>query len=182
MLNRAKSYFASKHILQLYKAQVRPHMEYCSHLWAGAPLYQLIPFDRIQKRVVRLVVNPKLTSSLESLGHRRDVSSFCVFYRLYNADCSEELFTLIPPSQFYDRTLRCRNQFHPHHLDAWYSSTIRNTRSFLPRTCILWNNLPSDGFPPKYNLGLFKGRINKFLKNRQRIGGSSGAADVYGRW
>ncbi|CAH2242296.1 jg25211 [Pararge aegeria aegeria] len=99
----------------------------------------------------------------------------------YNGGCSEELFALIPPSLFSDRTSRRRNKFHPHHLDAWYSSTVRNTRSFLPRTCKLWNNLPSDVFPQKYNLGLFKGRINKFLKSRQRIGGSSGAADVYGR-
>ncbi|CAH2237630.1 jg18855 [Pararge aegeria aegeria] len=58
----------------------------------------------MQKRAVRLVDNPKLTCSLESLGHRRDVSSLCVFYRLYNGECSEELFALIPPSLFSDRT------------------------------------------------------------------------------
>ncbi|CAH2227687.1 jg21444 [Pararge aegeria aegeria] len=118
----------------------------------------------------------------------RSLDLFIIF-----GECSEELFALIRGYQrkqlsnqplqttlFSDRTSRCRNKFHPHHLDAWYSSTVRNTRSFLPRTC-KWNNLPSDVFPQKYNLGLFKGRINKFLKSRQRIGGSSGAADVYGR-
>ena len=30
-------------------------MEYCSHLWAGTPQYQLDPFDRIQRRTVRIV-------------------------------------------------------------------------------------------------------------------------------
>ncbi|VVC88442.1 unnamed protein product [Leptidea sinapis] len=29
------------HILALYKAQVRPYMEYCCHLWSGALQYQL---------------------------------------------------------------------------------------------------------------------------------------------
>nr|CAX36787.1 hypothetical protein [Papilio dardanus] len=53
VLSRAKQYFQSDHRLQLYKAQVRPHMEYCSHLWAGAPQYQLLPFDRIQRRATR---------------------------------------------------------------------------------------------------------------------------------
>ncbi|CAH2211072.1 jg22800 [Pararge aegeria aegeria] len=66
-----------------------------------------------------------MTCNLESLGHRRDVSSLCVFYRLYNGECSEELFALIPPSLFSDRTSRRRNKFHPHHLDAWYSSTVQ---------------------------------------------------------
>ncbi|CAH2217930.1 jg26956, partial [Pararge aegeria aegeria] len=65
-------------------------MEYCSYLWAGAPLYQLLPFDRIQKRAVRLVDNPKLTCSLNPWG-------------------TEELFALIPPSLFSDRTSRRRN-------------------------------------------------------------------------
>ncbi|CAG9783827.1 unnamed protein product [Diatraea saccharalis] len=39
VLNRSRQYFTPAHRLQLYKAQVRPHMEYCSHLWAGAPQY-----------------------------------------------------------------------------------------------------------------------------------------------
>ena len=181
MLSRAKRYFAPKHRLLLYKAQVRPHMEYCSHLWAGAPHYQLLPFDRIQKRAVRLVDNPRLTNSLESLEHRRDVSSLCVFYRLYYGECSEELFSLIPPSGFSARTSRRRNKFHPHHLDAWYSTTIRYTRNFLPRTCKIWNELPSSVFPQSYNLGIFKGRVNKHLKGRQRISGASGVAVVHGR-
>lgn len=29
-------YFTPAHRLLLYKVQVRPHMEHCSHLWAGA--------------------------------------------------------------------------------------------------------------------------------------------------
>ena len=47
VLNRAKRNFQPQHRLLPYKAQVHPHMEYCSHLWAGAPQYQLLPLDRI---------------------------------------------------------------------------------------------------------------------------------------
>lgn len=54
MFNRVRRYFTPKHRLKLYKAQVRPHMEYCSHLWAGAPQHQLLPLDRIQSRVTRI--------------------------------------------------------------------------------------------------------------------------------
>ncbi|CAH2234709.1 jg4695 [Pararge aegeria aegeria] len=97
VLNRANRYLRQSKDSSSIK-QVRPHMEYCSHLWV--PLYQLLPFDRIQKRAVRLVDNPKLTFSFESLRRRRDASSLCLFYRLYNRECSEELFALIPPSMF----------------------------------------------------------------------------------
>ena len=38
--------------LVLYRAHVRPYLEYCSHLWAIALQYPLDPFDRIQRRAV----------------------------------------------------------------------------------------------------------------------------------
>lgn len=36
-------YFMPRYPLQHYKARVSPHMEYYSHLWAGAPKHQLLP-------------------------------------------------------------------------------------------------------------------------------------------
>ncbi|RVE43066.1 hypothetical protein evm_012297 [Chilo suppressalis] len=109
------------HRLQLYKAQVRPHMEYCSHLWAGPPQYQLLPLDRIQRRPARIVDDQDLSDQLDPLALRRDVASLCIFYRIYHGECSEELFGLIPAAAFRHRT--SRQKFHPHHLDAWLSTT-----------------------------------------------------------
>ncbi|CAH2238191.1 jg13025 [Pararge aegeria aegeria] len=42
-------------------------IHYYSHLCAGPLLYQLLPFDWIQKSAV---IDPKLTCNLESLGPR----------------------------------------------------------------------------------------------------------------
>ncbi|CAK1585562.1 unnamed protein product [Parnassius mnemosyne] len=84
VLSRAGQYFMPAHRLQLYKAQVRPHMEYCSHLWAGAPQYQLLPLDRIQRRVARIVDDRALSDWLDSLALRRDVASLCIFFRIYH--------------------------------------------------------------------------------------------------
>lgn len=164
VLNRAKRYFTPGHRLLLYKAQVRPHMEYCSFLWAGAPEYQLLPLDSIQRRAIRIVDDPKLTDRLETLRHRRDVGSLCVFYRLYNGECSEELFDLVPPSRFYHRTSRHREGAHPHILDAWHPKTTRASRSFFTRTCQMWNRLPPEVFPLRYNMGFFKRCVNRSLK------------------
>ena len=83
VINRARRYFTPKHRLALYRAQVRPHMEYCSHLWAGAPQYQLEPFDRIQRRAIRIIGDPMICERLDTLALRRDVSSLCL-YRIYH--------------------------------------------------------------------------------------------------
>lgn len=49
VLNQPKQYFTLWLQLVLYKAEVRPYMEYCSHLSARAPPYQADPLDAIQR-------------------------------------------------------------------------------------------------------------------------------------
>ena len=66
VIKRARWYFTPKHGLTLYRAQVRPHMEYCSHLWAGASQYQLEPFDRIQRRTILIVGDPIIYELLDT--------------------------------------------------------------------------------------------------------------------
>ncbi|CAH2094107.1 unnamed protein product [Euphydryas editha] len=156
VLNRAKRYFTPGQRLRLYKSQVRPHMEYCSHLWAGAPAYQLGPLDSVQRRAVRIVDDPILTSDIEPLSLRRDVASLCVLYRLYNGLCSEELFEMVPTATFYHRTARHRQGIHAHTLQPQWSRTVRYQRNFLPRTIRLWNELPAEVFPQDYSMGSFK--------------------------
>ncbi|CAK1599496.1 unnamed protein product [Parnassius mnemosyne] len=65
-------------------------MEYCSHLWAGAPHCQLLPLDRIQRRAARIVDDRVLSDRLDSLALRRDVASLSIFFRIYHGECSEE--------------------------------------------------------------------------------------------
>lgn len=179
VLNRSKQYFTPGQRLLLYKAQVRPHLEYCSHLWAGAPAYQLGPCDSIQRRATRIVDDTVLTSDIEPLGLRRDVASLCVFYRLYNGVCSEELFDMMPTATFYHRTARHRQGVHPHTLEPNWSRTARFQRNFLPRTIRLWNELPGEVFPGEYNMEFFKRGVNRFLQGRQRVCDASGVANVH---
>ena len=40
----------------LYKSTIRPCMEYCCHVWAGAPSCYLKLLDKLQKRICRTVV------------------------------------------------------------------------------------------------------------------------------
>ena len=53
----------------LYKSTIRPCMEYCCHVWAGASSCYLDLLDNLQKQICR-IVGPSLAASLEPLAHR----------------------------------------------------------------------------------------------------------------
>ena len=81
--------------LYLYKFTIRPCMEYCCYVWAGAPSCYTELLDKLQKRICR-TVGPSLAASLEPLAHRRNVASLSVFCRYYFGRCSAELAQLVP--------------------------------------------------------------------------------------
>ena len=56
--------------LYLYKSTIRSHMEYCCHVWAGAPSCYLELLDKPQKRICS-TAGPSLAASLEPLADRR---------------------------------------------------------------------------------------------------------------
>ena len=68
--------------LYLYKSTIRPCMEYCCHVWAGAPSCYLELLDKLQKQICRTVC-PSLAASLEPLPHRQNVASLSLFCRYY---------------------------------------------------------------------------------------------------
>ena len=65
-------------------------MEYCCHVWAGAPNCYLELLDKLQKPI-RRIVGPSLAASLEPLPHRRNVASLSVFCIYYFGKFSSEL-------------------------------------------------------------------------------------------
>ena len=81
--------------LYLYKSTIRPCMEYCCHVWAGAPSCYLELLDKLQKQICR-TVGSSLAASLEPLAHRRNVASLSLFYKYYFGRCSSELAELAP--------------------------------------------------------------------------------------
>ena len=89
-LIRSMKFLSPEVALYLYKSTICPCMEYCCHVWAGAPSCYLELLDKLQKRICR-TVGPSLAASLEPLTHRRNVASLSLFYRCYFGRCSSEL-------------------------------------------------------------------------------------------
>ena len=79
-LIRSMKFLSPEIALYLYKSIIRPCMEYCCHVWDGAPSCYLELLDKLQKRLCRTIA-PSLAASLETLAHRRNVASFIPFYR-----------------------------------------------------------------------------------------------------
>ena len=76
-LIRSMKFLSPEVGLYLYKSTIRPCIEYCCHVWAGAPSCYLELLDKLQKRICR-TVGPSLAACLEPLAHRRNVASLKV--------------------------------------------------------------------------------------------------------
>ena len=74
VLIRSMKILSSQVAFYLYKSTTRPCVEYCCHVWAGAPIYYLDILDKIQKQICR-TVGPSLVVSLEHMAYRQDVGS-----------------------------------------------------------------------------------------------------------
>ena len=67
-LIRSMKFLSPEVALYLYKSTIRPCMEYCCHVWAGAPSCYLDLLDKLQKWICR-IVGASLAASLEPLAH-----------------------------------------------------------------------------------------------------------------
>ena len=79
-----------------YKGFVRPMLEYCPLVWAGAAPYHLSHLDKIQKRALSLI-GPGV--SVDSLALRRSVSSLCLLHKLMSGPRLPTLANLLPPQR-----------------------------------------------------------------------------------
>ena len=89
-LTRSIKFLSPEVALYLCKPTIRPCIEYCCHVWAGAPSYFLELLGKLQKRICR-TVGPSLAASFQPLTLSRNVASLSLFYRYYFGKFSSEL-------------------------------------------------------------------------------------------
>nr|CAH7731090.1 unnamed protein product [Callosobruchus chinensis] len=112
-LFRARKYFSPSNLLTLYKAQIRPSLEYCSHIWGAAA--------------------PTTLSILDTpLFHRRAVGDLSLFYRYSNGFCSSQLTSIIPPLSKPARCTRGTSSSHPKAVVLHTSGTNDTTAPLSP--------------------------------------------------
>nr|CAH7762420.1 unnamed protein product [Callosobruchus chinensis] len=65
----------------LYKDQIRPILEYCSHIWGAAAPTILSILVAVQRQTIRLIGDTTLTCHLLPLLYRRAIGDLALFYR-----------------------------------------------------------------------------------------------------
>ena len=133
-------------------------MEYCCHVWAGAPGCYLELLDKLQKQICR-TVGPSLAVCLEPLAHRRNAASFSHFYRYYFSRCLSELAEVVSLSYSLGRSTCYSKRLHDFSVTIPRCSNDVYANSFFPLTGRLWNSLPIEWFPLTCDLSGFTFKI-----------------------
>ena len=129
---------------------IRPCMEYCCHVRAGAPSCYFELLDKLQKRISRTAV-PSLAAS--------HVANLSLFYRYFFDSCSSELAELVPLPYSWERSTRYSDILQDFSVAIPRCGKDVYPISFFPRTVTLWNSLPIECFPLTYDLSGFNSRI-----------------------
>ena len=131
-LIRSMKFLSPEVSLYLYKSTIRPCMEYCCHVWAGAPSCYFELLDKLQKRICR-TIGPSLAAYLEPFAHRQNVASLSLFCRYYFGRCSSELAVLVSLPFSRGRSTRYSDRLHDFSviIPRCYKDVYVN--SFFPR-------------------------------------------------
>ena len=131
-----------------------PHLGLCSRVYSLSP-------RQVQSKAIHLIKNLNLPKSLQPLSRCLLVGDLSIFYMYFHRHCSQEIREIIPVPLRRVRTTGISTQSHPFQASLPNPRTLSHKSSFIPRTCNLWNVLPSSCFPESYNLPSFKSKINK---------------------
>ena len=160
ILRKSFKIFGEQEILKnCFNAFILPCFEYCAPVWSSATNSHLNLLDK-NIRAIRFLI-PDLSINL---WHRRAVSSLCILYKIFhnvNHPLHHELPALYAPRRVTRGALNANSlAFTPIRCN-----TNQYSRSFIPNTIDLWNELPSS-VVESVDLQSFKLGANAFLMGR----------------
>jgi len=123
----------------LYKAQIRSVMEYAPLTWGGAAKKHLDLLDRVQARASSIISgeDPRISSNLQNLQHRRDVAGLTVMFKIQTEQVPH-LQPLRQPVRRMTRTTRTVERV-PEALEEPHCRTWHYQRQFIPKYTRMWN-------------------------------------------
>ena len=147
--------------LLLYKAMVRPHLEYASAIWSPKYKKDAISIENVQRRATRMVRSLKgksytdrlVTLGLPTLEYRRQRADVIQAYKLLNGFDKTDTDMLV-------KRERSTTRGHNHKLFKPRARLDTRKYAFSNRVIDTWNALPSDVVEAQ-TINSFKSRLNR---------------------
>ena len=169
------SYIDEQMFLLLYKALVRPHLEYASCIWQPYLKYNIDSIERVQRRATKMIPSLRNLSyterleklNLETLQYRRTRADLLETFRILNnihtldqsCHCSK-----CPGKMMFSPSLNSSTRGHSKKLQIQEATGIR--KHFLStRVADRWNRLSEETIAAP-NINIFKSRLAKELQNK----------------
>ena len=138
-LRRVAGNLDSRGILTLYKAQIRPCMEYGALTWMSGAATHTQRLDAVQRRALRLIGDEvEIPASMTSLEHRRDVSALTVCHKTQVLQ-TPHLTRLCLPPHLAQRATR-QALAGDLRVVVPQSHTSQHQRTYKARVARLWNS------------------------------------------
>ena len=161
--------------LLLYKALVRPHVEYATCIWNPYLKYNMDMIERVQRRATKIVPSLRDLSytdrlkklNLETLEYRRRRADLLEAYRIMNNQhiLDQSCYcSMCPEKQMFTPTLSSSTRGHNRKLQIQEATGIRK-HYFSTRVAKPWNDL-SQAAVSAPSVNSFKNYLAKELSNK----------------
>jgi hypothetical protein len=160
ILSKARKYFNSKTLLQLYYSFIYPYLIYCNIIWGNAYLNSLWTIFRLQKIAIRIITNTKRRNSTQpqskllKILRLPDIYTYSVSIFMYKYS-----HHIMPTS--LDNLFLKNNEVHQYNTRG--ANKLRNPKirtrlaeNFITNSGVkVWNNI-SQIIDPMQKIGTFK--------------------------
>ena len=161
----------------LFKALVRPHLEYAAPVWSPHLKKDCKALEDVQRRATKQVQQLKgLTYperlqrlKLPTLVYRRLRGNMIEVYKITHGLCKVKQEELLPKKRYYG------NRGHQWQLEKIRVSSSTRQHSFTHRIVTTWNTLPAEVVDAP-SLNSFKSRLDKRWRNHPLMYGPEGAS------
>ena len=154
-------------ILKLYKALVRPKLEYCVQAWRPYLKRDIENLERVQKRATKLIFECKglkyenrlKITGLTSLNDRRTRGDMIEVFKMIKG------FNKMDYEQFFKLSGNSKTRGHSYKLDKARSRLELRRNFFSQRVVNAWNSLPTD-VTEACTINNFKNKYDSFSKGK----------------
>ena len=168
IISRTFEYKSQDILILLYKALVRPHLEFANQVWSPYLKKHISAIENVQRRLTRMVPGMKDLSyqerliklKLPSLAYRRlrgdAIEAFKIIRGYYDNEVTSGLFRFVEDSV---------TRGHKYKLFKSRSRLDLRKNSFFLRVVDVWNSLP-ESVVEAPSIQSFERRLDKFWQNK----------------